>query len=246
MEPNVNTAVSGSQSVIAIPERIIRREFLPPYANPPISNYRKFWYSSAAAFWAAFGVRPGDGSVVNQLGTKPVTSLQTAFQEVGFGYTFKAAATTDYWFDVEAAVGPTTTSGSKNTIELELWGSDAVPVIIPVTSRFMNVNATLDAFLTAGVQYTLIFRSKVEISVRPGETRYGEVIAAFKKLVVNYIRPGGIQPLAAESEEVEEVDLEHTLKALQAGANGGEVLLQPVSYQDIARAGSQGVSGFNE
>ena len=243
MEPNVNTAVSA---VIA-PERIIRREFLPPYANPPISNYRKFWYSSSAAFWAAFGVRPGDGSVVNQLGTKPVTSVQRAFQEVGFGYTFKAAATTDYWFDVEAAVGPTTANGSKNTIELELWGSNASPVIVPVTSRYQNVSATLDAQLTAGNQYTLLFKSKVEIAVGPGETRYGEVIAIFKRLVVNYIRPWGIEPLlAAESVESEDIDLEHTLKALQAGAQGGEVLLQPVSYQDIARAGSAGFTGFSE
>jgi hypothetical protein len=242
MEPNVNTATSA---VIA-PERIIRREFLPPYANPPISNYRKFWYSSSAAFWAAFGVRPGDGSVVNQLGTKPVTSLQKAFQDVGFGYTFKAAATTDYWFDVEVAVGPTTANGSKNTIELELWGSDASPVVVSVTSRYQNVNATLDAQLTAGQQYTLIFKSKVEIAVGPGESRYGEVIASFKKLVVNYIRPWGIEPLAAESVESEDVDLEHTLKALQAGANGAEVLLQPVSYQDIARAGSAGFGGFSE
>ena len=147
---------------------------------------------------------------------------------------------------MEAAVGPTTANGSKNTIELELWGSDASPVVIPVTSRYQNVNATLDAQLTAGTQYTLLFKSKVEIAVGAGETRYGEIIAIFKRLVVNYIRPWGIEPLTAESVESEDIDLEHTLKALQAGAQGGEVLLQPVSYQDIARAGAAGFGGFNE
>ncbi len=245
METNLNTAVSGSQTIIA-PERIIRREFLPPYANPPISNYRKFWYSSSAAFWASFRVFPGNGGVVNQLGTKPVTSVQRAFQDVGFGYTFKAAATTDYWFDVEAAAGPTTANGSKNTIELELWGSDASQVIIPVTSRFQNINATLDAQLTAGTQYTLIFKSKVEIAVGPGESKYGEIITSFKKLVVNYIRPWGIQPLAAESVETESIDLEQALEALKADADSGEVLLQPLSYQDIAKAGPNGFGGFSD
>lgn len=228
----------------AIGDRIIRRTFQPPYANPPISNYRKFWYSNSAAFWASFRVFPGDGGTVNQLGTRPVTSVQTAFQEVGFGYTFKAALTTDYWFDVEAVTGPNSMNGAQNSIELELRGSNVAPVVVPITSRSMNVNATLAAYLEEGVQYTLLFKSKVVIIVSPGQSKYGEVIASFRKLVVNYIQPG-IGPIGPETVQVESIDLEQALQALQADGKDGEILLQPVSFEDIAKAGPTGFGGFS-
>jgi hypothetical protein len=249
MEPSTHTeSPIHLAEAIAVPsERIIRREFFPPYANPPISNYRKFWYTSASAFWTAFRVQPGDGSTVGQLGTNPVTSPQRAFQEVGFGYTFKAALTTDYWFDVDIDAGPVSSSGSRNTIELELLGANVPPVVVPLTSRFLKTTATLDAQLNAGVQYTLLFKGKVEISLAPGESKYGEIIARFPRLVVNYIRPWGIEPLAAaESEQGDAIDLGHALKALKAGRESGEVLLQPVSFKEIAQAGAQGFGGFKD
>lgn len=254
MEPNVpqtsspiHPAVSGTAAELVAGERIIRREFLPPFANPPISNYRKLWSSSTSAFWAAFGVRPSDGSTVNQLGTKPATSLQTAFQEVGFGYTFKAALTTDYWFDVEIDAGPNTLKGSTNTIELQLLGSNVRPVVVPLTSRYLKTTATLAAQLTAGVQYTLLFNSQVQITVGPCDTRYGEVITRFPRLVVNYIRPWGIEPAGPESlqSEPESIDLAQVQEALKAEGEGAEILLQPVSFEDIARAGANGFGGFS-
>jgi hypothetical protein len=258
MEPNIIAAeslihpavLSGAENEIVAGERIIRREFLPPFCNPPISNYRKFWASSTTAFWSAFGVRPSDGSTVNQLGTKPVTCAHTAFQEVGFGYTFKAALTTDYWFEAEICAGPTTCNGSKNTIELELLGARVPKTVIPVTSRYLTTRAYLDAQLTAGVQYTLLFKSRVEITVNPGETKYGEVINRFPRLVVSYLRSWGIEPagaesLQSESVQSESIDLGHALESLRAGAEGGEVLLQPVSYEEIARAGADGFGGFS-
>jgi hypothetical protein len=33
---------------------------------------------------------------------------------------------------------------------------------------------------------------------------------------------------------------------LQADGNGGEILLQPVSYKDIAQAGAAGFGGFSD
>lgn len=244
MEPNVHPAAAEA---IAIPrDRVIRREFCPPYANPPISNYRKFWSSAPSIFWTAFGIRPGDGSLVNQLGTNPVTCSARAFQDVGFGYTFKAALTTDYWFDVDIEAGPVSSNGAANTIVLELWGSSASPVVVPLNSRFLKTTATLDAYLTAGVQYTLIFTSKVNITVSPGQTRYGEVITRFPRLVVNYIRPWGIEAVAPESMQDESIDLGLALETLKSDGEGSEVLLQPVSYKEIAQAGAQGFGGFSD
>lgn len=247
METTAHPAEAAAAAAV-VGDRIIRREFFPPYANPPISNYRKFWYTSAAAFWTSFRVFPADGSIVNQLGTNPVTSQQRAFQEVGFGYTFKAALTTDYWFDVDVDAGPISSSGAANTIELQLLGSNEAPVVIPLPGRYLRTTATLAAYLAAGVQYTLLIKGKVDITVSPGQTKYGEVIARFPRLVVSYIRPGGIGPvaMAAAAAPDEAVDLKHALKALKAGENAGEVLLQPVSYKEIAQAGAAGFGGFND
>jgi hypothetical protein len=227
-------------------DRIVRREFLPPYCNPPISNYRRYCPSLASAFWTAFGVRPSDGSVLNQLGTNPVTCQQTAFQDVGFGYTFKAALTTDYWFDVDIDAGPISTGHSTTTIQLELWGTNVAPVVVPLNCRFLKTTATIAACLTAGCQYTLIFTSKVAISVLPGQVKYGEVLTRFPRLVVNYIRPWGMESAAAESVQDETVDLEMALETLKAGGESGEVLLQPVSFKEIAQAGAAGFGGFND
>lgn len=99
-----------------------------------------------------------------------------------------------------------------------------------------------------GHQYTLLFKSRVEIAVSPGQTRYGEVIARFPRLVVSYLRPWGIDPagtesLQSESVQSESIDLEQALESLRA--EGGEVSLQPVSYEEIARAGSEGFKGFS-
>lgn len=256
MEPNISRTeslihpafVSGAETESLAGERIIRREFLPPFCNPPISNYRKLWATSTTAFWSSFRVLPGEGGTVNQLGTRPVTCAHTGFQEVGFGYTFKAALTTDYWFEVEIDAGPTTSNGSKNTIELELWGAGVPKVVVPVTSRYLTTRAYLDAQLTGGHQYTLLFKSRVEITVSPGQTKYGEVIARFPRLVVSYLRPWGIEPvgtesLQGESLQSESIDLEQALESLRA--EGGEVSLQPVSYEEIARAGAEGFWGFS-
>ncbi len=250
MEPTVHHAESAA-ALIPGGDRIIRREFLPPYANPPISNYRKFWSTSAAAFWTAFGVRPGDGSFVNQLGTNPVTSPQRAFQEVGFGYTFKAALTTDYWFDVEIDAGPVSPKGTTCTIELQLLGSNAAPVVIPLPGRYLRTTATLAAYLSANTQYTLLFKGKVDIAVSPGQTRYGEVIARFPRLVVSYIRPWGIEPTAMSAMSAaampdETIDMKHALKAVKGDGKGGEVILEGVSYKEIAQAGFAGFGGFND
>ena len=84
MEANVIPAVSPIQPVVASGEqaeslagpRVVRKVFYPPYCNPPISDYRKFWYSNASAFWASFRVQPGDGGTVNQLGSNPVTNAR--------------------------------------------------------------------------------------------------------------------------------------------------------------------------
>lgn len=238
METNVLSATSPIQAEASPSGRIFRRTFLPPYASP-ITNYRKLWPASPPGFWAAFGVLPGHGGTINQLGTKPVSSVQTAFQEVGFGYTFKTLAVdTDYWFDVEVAVGPSSSNGSKNTIELQLLGSNVNPVVIPITSRFMTVNATLDAYLKGNTQYMLLMKSKVEITVGPGQTKYGEVIAAFNKLVVSRLL---LTTDRIEAAPDPAVDLEAALKSMQAG--GGDCLFQAMSYEDIAKAGPFGVSG---
>ncbi|HKH47346.1 MAG TPA: hypothetical protein VKM72_22040 [Thermoanaerobaculia bacterium] len=239
------TQAATAEAIAVSADRIIRREFFPPYANPPISNYRKLWASTPSAFWSAFGVRPGDGSVVNQLGTNPTTCSATAFQDVGFGYTFKAALTTDYWFDVDIDAGPVSSNGATNTIGLELWGSNASPVVVPLNCRFLKTTATLSAYLTANCQYTLIFKSKVALSVAPGQTKYGEVIARFPRLVVSYVRPWGIEGPVAESAQDESIDLGQALEALKADEEG-DVLLQPVSFKEIAQAGSQGFGGFSD
>lgn len=240
------TQAATAEAIAISADRIIRRELFPPYCNPPISNYRRYSPSLASAFWTAFGVRPGDGSVVNQLGTNPVTCLQKAFQDVGFGYTFKAALTTDYWFDVDIDAGPVTIGGSTNTIQLELWGANVAPVVIPLNCRFLKTTATLAAYLQAGVQYTLIFTSKVSISVLPGQVKYGEVIARFPRLAVNYVRPWGIEQPLAESAQDETVDLGLALETLKADRDSGDVLLQPVSFKEIAQAGAQGFGGFSD
>lgn len=251
MEPNVTPAIapiqpvdmSGIQAAALSGGRVIRQVYAPPYANP-VSNYRKFWYSNGAAFWSAFRVYPGDGSVVNQLGSNPVTRPETAFQEAGFGYTFITGAETDYWFDVTFQAGPVTSKSAKNSIELELLGSGVDPVRCPLAGP-LNATLTLDASLQARTQYTLLFKTKVEISMAPGEgAKYGEVIARFPSLVVSYVRPWGIETLA--SAEKEAPDLEHALKALRADGGAGEVLLQPVSYKEIAQAGAAGFGGFDD
>ncbi len=245
MEPTTHTVESAAAAVVG--DRIIRREFLPPYVNPPISNYRKLWFTSAAAFWSSFRVFPANGGVVNQLGTNPVAAQQRAFQEVGFGYTFKAALTTDYWFDVDVDAGPVSSNGASNTVELQLLGSHEAPVVVPLPGRYLKTTATLAAFLDAGVQYTLLLKAKVDITVSPGQTKYGEVIARFPRLVVSYLRPGpGPMAAAAAAMPDESVDLKHALKALKASENAGEVLLQPVSFKEIAQAGSAGFGGFND
>jgi hypothetical protein len=236
--PSTGQALTG--------DRVIRRVFSPPYANPPVSNYRKFWYSNGAAFWSAFRVYPGDGSVVDQLGSNPVTQPATAFQEAGFGYTFIAAATTDYSFNVTFQAGPVTSIGARNSIELELLGSNVRPVPC-VLNGPLSATLTLDAYLNAGVQYTLLFKTKVEIAMAPGEAgKYGEVIARFPSLVVSYVLPWGMGAAPVQAAHAESPDLEQTLKALQADGNGGEVLFQPVSYKDIAQAGAAGFGGFSD
>jgi hypothetical protein len=249
METNVIPAAAPilptAQNLVG--DRVIRKVYSPPYANPPISNYRKFWYSNGAAFWAAFRVYPGDGSVDNQLGSNPVTRSETAFQEVGFGYTFIAPVTSDYSFAVTFQAGPITVKGSSNSIELSLLGSDARPVPCPLAGP-LSATLTLDAYLNAKTQYTLLFKTKVEIAMAPGEpVKYGEVIARFNSLVVSYTRPWGIeepQPLPLQAEAPP--NLEHALKALQADGDGAEVLLQPVSYKEIAQAGPAGFGGFSD
>jgi hypothetical protein len=256
MEANVTPAESPIQSAVVSDarselagSRVIRRVFNPPYCNPPISNYRKFWYSNAAAFWAAFRVQPGDGSTVNQLGSNPVGTTQTAFQEVGFGYTFKAEATADHWFDVPFQACPITLKGSKNSIELRLLGTNVPPVVCPLTGP-LNSTLTLNASLQAGCQYTLLFYSKVAISIACGQpAKYGEVIARFPCLVASYLLEWGpidrMEAAQAEAAQDDSLDLEHALKALHEGEEGGEVLLQPVSLKEIAQAGSAGFGGFS-
>jgi hypothetical protein len=236
----------SAEAVTVSADRIIRKEFYPPYANPPISNYRKFWASAPAAFWTAFGVRPGDGSVVNQLGTNPTSGSATAFQDVGFGYTFKAELTTDYWFDVEIDAGPVTANGARPSVILELWGANVPPVVVLLNSRYLKTTATLSAYLTAGQQYTLIFASKVAIQVAPGQSLYGEVIARFPRLVKNYVRPWGIEAASAESAPDDSVDLGQALETLKAGDEGAEIQLQPVSFKEIAQAGAHGFAGFSD
>lgn len=243
MEPSITPAVSPVQPEV-LASRVIRRVFYPPYCNPPISNYRKFWYSNAAAFWASFRVYPGDGGNVNQLGSNPVSRTETAFQEVGFGYTFIAAAA-DYWFDVPFQAGPVTLNGAKGSVQLELLGSGLRPVVCPLGGP-LNGTLSLAANLQAGRQYTLLLKSKVEITISCGErAKYGEVIARFPCLVVSYERPWGIEPIGPESAQDDSPDLEHALEALQADGNGAETLLQPVSPEDIARAGTAGFGGFS-
>jgi hypothetical protein len=257
MATNVSPAASTVQPLAASGEpadlvsRVIRKVFYPPYCNPPISNYRKFWYSNAAAFWASFRVQPADGATVNQLGSNPVGTTQTAFQEVGFGYTFKAAATTDYWFDVAFQAGPITARGAQNSVELRLLGSNAAPVICPLTGP-RSGTLTLQAQLQAGWQYTLLFYSKVAIAIACGEpAKYGEVIARFPCLTASYLRPWGIDPIdprlvAADAADLDDSpDLELARKALQNDAEGGETLLQPVNLEELARAGSAGFGGFS-
>lgn len=255
METNVipaTTPIPATVQALA-GDRVIRKVYSPPYANPPISNYRKFWYSNAAAFWAAFRVYPGDGSVVNQLGSNPVTRSESAFQEVGFGYTFIAPVTSDYSFDVTFQAGPITVKGSKNSIELALLGSDARPVPCPLSGP-LSATLTLDAYLNAQTQYTLLFKTKIEIAMAAGEpVKYGEVLARFSSLVVSYTLPWGIgepaslQAVPAGSRDLEQApDLAHALKALHASGNGAELLLQPVSLKDIAQAGPAGFGGFSD
>lgn len=112
-----------------------------------------------------------------------------------------------------------------------------------MTSRYLTTRAYLDVQLTGGKQYTLLFKSRVEIAVSPGQTRYGEVIARFPRQVVSYLRPWGIEPAGTESLQSESIDLEQALESLRA--EGGEVSLQPVSYEEIARAGAEGFRGFS-
>ncbi|HEV7507424.1 MAG TPA: hypothetical protein VGS07_21245 [Thermoanaerobaculia bacterium] len=252
MEPNITAARTRIEPIGARAEaiagtRVIRQMYSPPYANPPISNYRKFWYSNPSASWAAFRVFPGDGSIVNQLGSNPVTRPETAFQEAGFGYTFKSAATTDYWFDVAFQAGPITSKGSKTSIELELFGSGLPPVVCVLTGP-LNATLTFNAYLEAGSQYTLLVKTKVEISMTPGgKEKYGEVIARFPSLTVSYALDWrGIEPVQGEGLQIESLDLAQALKALKAGKDSAEVLLQPVSYKDIAQAGAAGFGGFSD
>lgn len=174
--------------------------------------------------------------------------MQKAFQEVGFGYTFKAALTTDYWFEVDIDAGPGAPNPAVNTIELELLGSDAPKVVIPLTTRYFKTTATLAAHLNMGVQYTLLFKSKITLPVWAGENRYSEIIARFPRLVVNYTRSWGIDPLPAamaESAQDDSIDLGAALELLKAGEENSEVLLQPVSYKEIAQAGLHGFGGFS-
>ncbi len=252
MEPNLTAARTliepiGTRAEAIAGTRVIRQMYSPPYANPPISNYRKFWYSNPSASWAGFRIFPGDGSVVNQLGSNLVNRPETAFQEAGFGYTFIAAATTDYWFDVAFQAGPITSKGSKISIELELFGSGLPPVVCALTGP-LNATLAFNACLEAGSQYTLLAKTKVELSMAPGEKeKYGEVIARFPSLTVSYALDWrGIEPVYGEARQVEPPDLKGVLKALKAGRNGGEVLLQPVSYKDIAQAGAAGFGGFSD
>src|SRR5947208_4712263 len=215
METNVTPARTMIEAIdtraaalIGGGDRVVRRGLSQPYVNPPISNYRKFWYSNGAAFWAAFRVYPGDGSAVNQLGSNPVTRSASAFQEVGFGYTFIAPVTSDYSFDVTFQAGPITVKGSKSSIELELLGSNVRPVPCPLTGS-LSATLTLDAYLNAQTQYTLLFKTKVEIAMAAGEpVKYGEVIARFSSLVVSYTRPWGVEgPLALQAAPAASPDL---------------------------------------
>lgn len=253
MEPNTQRAespihpVAVSESVITGPGRVIRQEFYPPYATPPISSYRKFWATSPALFWTVFRAQPWNGDTISQLGTNhPPASMQKAFQEVGFGYTFKPLITTDYWFEVDIDTGPGAPNPSVNTVELELLGSDASKVVIPLTTRYFKTTATLAARLNAGVQYTLLFKSKITLSVWAGENRYSEILARFPRLVVNYTRPWRIDEAAAESVQDDSIDLGLALELLKAGEENSEVLLQPMTYKEIAQAGAQGFGGFND
>jgi hypothetical protein len=248
METNVvSTATSGDFTPALIGDRVIRRDFYPPYCNPPISNYRKLWTTANAAFWSAFRVTPGDGGTINQLGTNPTTCAVRGFQEVGFGYTFKAAATADYWFDVAIDAGPISADCAKNSIELQLLGSNVAPVVIPLNCRYLKTNATLYAGLTCGVQYTLLFKSKVEIAVSAGGRGYGEVIAKFPKLTVSYLLEGtGPEPPSRFAAETETLDLGAARSALVAADKGGEIVFEQVSYKEIAQAGAAGFGTFQD
>lgn len=88
----------------------------------------------------------------------------------------------------------------------------------------------------------------MEISTAPGaQEKYGEVIARFPSLTVSYALDwGGIEPVQGEALQIESLDLEQALKALKAGKDSAEVLLQPVSYKDIAQAGAAGFGGFSD
>lgn len=246
MEPLLGSAtVADEFTPSLIGDRIVRKDFYPPYGNPPISNYRKLWSTLGSAFWSAFRVTPGDGGTVNQLGTNPANCTVQGLQEVGFGYTFLAAADTDYWFDVTIDAGPVSSDGARNFIELQLLGSGVAPVVIPLTGRYLKTTATLAAGLSAGTQYTLLFKSKIAIVVTAGGRAYGEVIAKFPKLSVSYLRPGGgidLPPrLAAET-----LDLEGTRSALAAVDKGAEIVFDQVSIKEIAQAGSAGFGSFQD
>lgn len=241
----VSAATTDPSILSTLQDRIIRRDFYPPYCNPPISNYRKLWITSNAAFWSAFRVTPGDGGTINQFGTNAVTCFQRGFQEVGFGYTFLAAASTDYWFDVAIDAGPISADCAKNSIELQLLGSNVAPVVIPLNCRYLKTTATLAAGLSCGVQYTLLFKSKVEIALSAGGRGYGEVIAKFPKLTVSYVLPGGgIDPPAQFAAET--LDLDATRSALAAADKGGEIVFEQVSYKEIAQAGLTGFGTFQD
>jgi hypothetical protein len=241
----VSVATTDPSILSTLQDRVIRKDFYPPYCNPPISNYRKLWTTANAAFWSAFRVTPGDGGTINQLGTNPTNCAIRGFQEVGFGYTFLATATTDYWFDVAIDAGPISADYAKNSIELQLLGSNVAPVVIPLNCRYLRTNATLYAGLTCGVQYTLLFKSKVEIAVSAGGRGYGEVIAKFPKLTVSYVLPGGgIDPPTRFAAET--LDLEATRSALVAADKGGEIVFEQVSYKEIAQAGAAGFGSFED
>ena len=246
MEPLLGSAtVADEFAPTLIGDRIVRKDFYPPYGNPPISNYRRLWSTLPSAFWSAFRVTPGDGGTVNQLGTNPANCAVQGFQEVGFGYTFLAAADTDYWFDVTIDAGPVSSDGARNSIELQLLGSNVAPVVIPLTGRYLKTTATLAAGLSQGTQYTLLFKSRVAIVVATGGRAYGEVIAKFPKLSVSYLRPGGvIDPPTRFAPET--LDLEATRTLLEAEDKGGEIVFEQVSYKEIAQAGAAGFGGFRD
>ncbi|MEP7010520.1 MAG: hypothetical protein ABJC13_09380 [Acidobacteriota bacterium] len=258
MEPNVISTATTSQLVSTmIGDRIIRRDFYPLY-GPPFSNYRRLSPGPCAAFWSAFRVTPGDGGTVNQLGTNTLSSAQQSSQEVGFGYTFQAyhppgypITVTDYWFDVAVEAGPISLDCAKGSIQLQMLDSRFMPapgippVETPLSARYVNTTLTLAASLLAGKQYTLLFNSKVEISLPAGGHGYGEVIAKFPKLTVSYLRPAGF-PLMAEGLAVETLDLNGAHLALKAADERAEVLLQSVSYKEIAQAGAAGFGAFRD